>query len=247
MQDNTLERIASKIKEIGIADEPGSVLYSGNETICKGDFYFMGANPGGHSDQFSDGIEDTVINQLSRKYVPSSFNEYFDAKWQKSKGKPTAAGQALLQKRIKFLFQNLGLNLRKTLSTNSVFVRSATLEKFHLDWNQAANKCWEIHEILLEQVKPKIIIVFGDEARAFLEKRMSIKDQDVFGVQSQNEIKYFYYRKGFISIKNELRPLILLSTPHLSRYKIDAKGMDYGDKFDTRPAIEWLKEKIDEN
>ena len=99
MQDNTLERIASKIKEIGIADEPGSVLYSGNETICKGDFYFMGANPGGHSDQFSDGIEDTVINQLSRKYVPSSFNEYCDAKWQKSKGKPTAAGQALLQKR----------------------------------------------------------------------------------------------------------------------------------------------------
>lgn len=246
MQDKVLDQIISKVNEIGIANEPGSILYSGDETVCKGDIYFMGANPGGHSDQFSNEIEDTVKNQLERKYVSSSFNEYFDARWQKANGNPSLPGEALLQKRIKFLFQNLFLNLRKTISTNLVFVRSNTLEKFHLDWNQAAEKCWQVHEILISEVKPKIILVFGDEARAFLEKRMIIKKQEIFEVRSQNEIKYFYYRKGFISIRGKSQSLILLSTPHLSRYKIDARGIDYGDKFDTRPAINWLRKRINE-
>ena len=50
-----------------------------------------------------------------------------------------------------------------------------------------------------------------------------------------------------ISIKGESKPLVLLSTPHLSRYKIDARGIDYGDKFDTRPALNWLSKKIRNN
>ena len=67
MQDSIIEKITTKIEEIGIANEPGSILYSGNETVCKGDIYFMGANPGGHSDQFSNKIEDTILNQLKEK------------------------------------------------------------------------------------------------------------------------------------------------------------------------------------
>jgi len=244
MQDKVLDQIISKVNEIGIANEPGSILYSGDETVCKGDIYFMGANPGGHSDQFSNEIEDTVKNQLERKYVSSSFNEYFDAQWQRSGGNATPAGQALLQKRIKFLFQNLELNLKKTLSTNLVFVRSPTLEKFHLDWNEAANRCWAVHEILLEEVMPRIMIVFGDEARLYVETKMIIQEEEVFEVKSQNEIKFFHYRKGMIPIKGKSKPLVLLSTPHLSRYKIDARGIDHGDKFDTRPALNWLSRKI---
>lgn len=244
MQDSTIKNIISKIEEIGIANEPGSILYSGNETVCKGDIYFMGANPGGHSDQFSNKIDDTILNQLKRKNTHASFNEYFDARWQKSNSMPTSPGQALLQKRIKFLFQNLFLNLRKTLSTNLVFVRSSTIEKFHLDWNEAAEKCWEIHEILISEVKPKIIFVFGDNARIFLENKMTIHEQDIFEVTSIKEIKYFYYRKGSMEINGVSREYILLSTPHLSRFKINARGLDFGDKYDARPAIEWLKEKM---
>ena len=50
-----------------------------------------------------------------------------------------------------------------------------------------------------------------------------------------------------ISLTGEPKPLVLLSTPHLSRYKIDARGIDYGDKFDTRPALNWLSKKIRNN
>ena len=34
MQDKVLDQIISKVNEIGIANEPGSILYSGDETVC---------------------------------------------------------------------------------------------------------------------------------------------------------------------------------------------------------------------
>ncbi|MBC8221714.1 MAG: hypothetical protein H8E92_03010, partial [SAR86 cluster bacterium] len=40
--------IASILNEIRYAEEPGSILYSGDETLKKGENYFLGANPGGH-------------------------------------------------------------------------------------------------------------------------------------------------------------------------------------------------------
>ena len=42
----------------------------------------------------------------------------------------------------------------------------------------------------------------------------------------------------------ENRLIKLISTPHLSRYKIDAKGKQHGDAYDTRPALDWFRNEI---
>ena len=59
---------SSKIKFIhqilgnsDLLERSGSVLYSGDQTIKDGDWYFLGSNPGGHDDE--NGI-DTIENQL---------------------------------------------------------------------------------------------------------------------------------------------------------------------------------------
>tara|TARA_B100000676_G_scaffold284896_1_gene312983 strand:+ start:569 stop:760 length:192 start_codon:yes stop_codon:yes gene_type:complete len=49
----TIETIKNKLESLGISQEKGSIIYSGNETLKKGRFYFMGINPGGHSDEYS--------------------------------------------------------------------------------------------------------------------------------------------------------------------------------------------------
>ena len=79
------KEITSILEEIGYAGEPGSILYSGDETLKKGENYFMGANPGGHSDETLGKFADTISNQLSRKNTSPSFNEYFDASWKPGK------------------------------------------------------------------------------------------------------------------------------------------------------------------
>ena len=61
------EEIASILEEIGYAGEPGSILYSGDETLKKGENYFLGANPGGHSDERLGKFADTISNQLCSK------------------------------------------------------------------------------------------------------------------------------------------------------------------------------------
>ena len=241
---STIENIREKLNQIGFISEPGSVLYSGNETIKKGKFYFLGANPGGHSDQNLGKYPDTVENQLLRKNTSSDFNEYFDARWQIRGREPSAPGTALLQRRIKFLFQKIDVDLRSVLSTNLVFVRSPTLEEFHLKWSDAADKCWKVHEILLSKVSPEIIIAYGSDASEYIKKKMIVKGEEYFEIVSLNESKYFSVTQGILDIVNTKIELKLISIPHLSRFKINAKGMEFGDAYDVRPALEWLKKEI---
>ena len=241
---NTLEAIKNKLEEIGFEKEPGSVLYSGNQTIRKGKFYFLGANPGGHSDQNLGDYPDTVINQLHRKNTSSDFNEYFDGKWQIRGRRPSRPGEALLQKRIKFFFNFIGVNLKEVLSTNLVFVRSPTLEEFHLSWDDAADKCWEIHKILLSIVQPEIIIAFGSQANDYIKKKINVIRGESYEVVSINESKFFSIFEGKMSIGSNNKNIKLISIPHLSRYKINAKGTEFGDAYDTRPALDWIKKEI---
>jgi len=239
-----IELIREKLKEIGFSNEPGAILYSGNETIKKGKFYFLGANPGGHSDQKVGKHPDTVENQLLRKNTSSDFNEYFDARWQIRGREPSLPGKALLQRRIKFLFDQINVALREVLSTNLVFVRSATLEEFHLSWNDAARECWKIHEILLSEVCPEIIITYGSEANEYIKDKMVIESEEYFEVVSLNESKYFSITQGILELKNKQIKIKLISAPHLSRFKIDARGMENSDAYDVRPALEWIKKEI---
>ena len=222
----------------------GSILYSGNETLRKGNFYFLGANPGGHSDQNNNKFPDTISNQLLRKNTYPSFNEYYDAKWKKNGSKTSLPGQSLLQRRIKFLFSKLELDLKNILSTNLVFLRSPTLNKFQLNFNQEAERCWEIHKILLEKVMPKFIIVYGSDATRFICKKMDIHTEDYFKVISANENKIFSHFSGKLKLDSSELDINLLSVPHLSRFKINAMGKNYGDAYDTQDAIIWMKEKI---
>lgn len=238
---NILER---KICDLDYEHKPGSILYSGNETLRKGNFYFLGTNPGGHSDEKNNKFPDTIANQLLRKNTYSSFNEYYDAEWKKSNSRTSLPGQSLLQRRIKFLFKKLELDLKNILSTNLVFLRSPTLNKFHLDFNEEAERCWEIHKILLEKVMPKFIIVYGLDATRFICKKMDIHTEDYFKVISANENKFFSHISGKLKLDSLKLDINLLSVPHLSRFKINAMGKNYGDAYDTQDAILWMKEKI---
>ena len=67
-----ISQIAKKLEDTGFAEEPGSILYSGNETLVRGDFYFLGDNPGGNTNLSV--ANDTVMNQLKR--TDKTFNEY---------------------------------------------------------------------------------------------------------------------------------------------------------------------------
>tara|TARA_B100000886_G_scaffold333011_1_gene286392 strand:- start:1327 stop:1620 length:294 start_codon:yes stop_codon:yes gene_type:complete len=80
--DENIKVLYELLKESHLLNRSGSVVYSGDDTICKGDWYFLASNPGGHNDE--KGI-DTIENQLLKLEKPKTFNEYFEGEWINSK------------------------------------------------------------------------------------------------------------------------------------------------------------------
>ena len=237
-----ISQIAKKLEDIGFSEEPGSILYSGNETLVEGDFYFLGENPGGNTNLSV--ANDTVMNQLKR--TDKTFNEYFQGIWKQRNPSPSPPGGATLQLRIKILFSRLGINLRKTCSSNLNFVRSPVLSELHLNEKMAQEKCWEIHQIILSIVKPKIVIVFGDSARDFIISKMKIiEESEPYSLPSRNKEYIFRSIRGTLQLDStgSEHKICLLSTPHLSRFKVDARGDETNNAYDARTAIDWMNEE----
>ena len=73
MPNQKILNIHELLKKSSLLERSGSVLYSGDETIQNGDWYFLGSNPGGHDDEKgADKIEDQLLKHNKSK----SFNEF---------------------------------------------------------------------------------------------------------------------------------------------------------------------------
>ena len=69
-----IKNISSLLDQTGLSERPGSLLYSGNETIRKGSYYFLGTNPGGHKDQITNSSMN--ILKVSGLIVKLNFQNY---------------------------------------------------------------------------------------------------------------------------------------------------------------------------
>ena len=235
MEVNPKIKVIHKLlNEGGLLNRSGSVLYSGNETITSGDWYFLGSNPGGHDDE--KGL-DTVENQLLKENKPESFNEYFEGDWTNS----------LHQDNIKNFFSDLNLNLKEILSTNLCFVRSPMEGKYKsLSENKTPRqqrhedneRCWTVHEYLFSEVKPKYIICNGTTSRDFIVHR---EKYGRFGRRFKNklEITHFdekiltsgglkctFHRGNLLLSQTDfcLNDIGLFSVPHMGFYTYYSKS-----------------------
>ena len=242
MQDKIL-KLKNLLLETGLEEESGSIIYSGDSTLSKGSFYFLGTNPGGNRLDYPD----TILNQLT---LSKEKNEYTEGDW----------GNSEHQETIKSAFRDLEINLKETFSTNTSFIRSPGEQKYQPrkpineeDIKPAAKAkkqlkmdgretFWPIQEYFLSIVKPKLIIANGSMARdLFWHKIMGnefngnkLEEEDKFDyINSANKSCYFF--KGDLRTENLFIPdLSVLSLPHLS-------FQDYSfHKF----GIKWAKERI---
>ena len=74
----------------------------------------------------------------------------------------------------------------------------------------------------------------------FIKDKMILEQEDFHAVKSKKSIKYFTHLSGYLYDKK----IRIISIPHLSRFKIDAKGKNHNDLYDARAALSWIKEKV---
>ncbi len=242
MQDKIL-KLKNLLLKTGLEEEPGSIIYSGDSTLKKGNFYFLGTNPGGNRLDYND----TILNQVM---LSNETNEYIDGNW----------GNREHQETIKSVFMKLDINLKETFSTNTSFIRSPGEQKYpprnpinkeDLKLAAKAKKqlkkdgretFWPIQEYFLSIVKPRLIIANGSIARdlfwhkimgnEFKDKKIEPKNKFIY---SNSANKYCYYFNGDLRTQSLYIPnLRVLSLPHLS----------FQDYSFHKSGIQWAKEKI---
>lgn len=217
MNKNEIPNIAKK-ELFGVLSEPGSILYSSHETLKPGDVYLLGFNPGG-----ADG---NPVEQSINSLLTNTANAYLDESWKNHNGK-WANGEAPLQKRVQWILGSLGLNTREVCASNLIFFQSRKASDISY---AIAEKCWPVHMAILNIVKPKLIIAFGNSdisPYGYLHSMFGGKE-DVLPSGHGN-----WTVKGF-SCNINGHNLYVAGLPHLSRYSPIGKG----------EVIEWLSQKI---
>lgn len=207
----TVKELVSQSERIlePILDLSGKVLYSGVETLVPGELYILGLNPGGKSDPQDDTVRDRL-----RMLPEKTTNDYIDESWRKA-----PEGTRPLQRRLRWLVNQLGFDLRDVCASNLIFVRSAraSLSRFP----EFAKLCWPVHECILRIVRPKVILCFGNSGISpfrFLHEH-GIASSNIESIPSGHgswRCKAFH-----AEFSGTLTTVVGL--PHLSRYEIEGK------------------------
>jgi uracil-DNA glycosylase len=116
-----------------------------------------------------------------------------------------------LQRRIRALLEGLGLSVRDVCASNLIFQRSVSAED--LPFRSLAALCWPIHERIIEIVRPKVIITFGNGLKSpysFVRDSLGATNQEAFpsGHGNWNCLVSFSQRATVVCV------------PHLSSYAI---------------------------
>jgi hypothetical protein len=201
------QALLQRIHDAQIQDWCGKVLYSGVSTLRKGAIYFLGVNPGGDPTKEPATLAEHIAQ------TPQDWNEYLDAVWM-PKGVRTPAGQALLQRRVRWLLEQLGLQPREVCASNLIFGRS--LRQEHLGGKSEqlvlANRCWPIHKWIMEQVQPKAILCMGNFPFDYIREKELL-----------NRITHYASGHGNWTCRaTKWNGSQLISVPHLSLYSMDS-------------------------
>ena len=207
-----LKELLQKLKDTGLADLPGKLLYSGIGTLSPGKLYVLGWNPGGDPIAENQSSADHLIALAGR---PPDWNEYIDGVWRPG-GRICAPGDAPMQRRVRHLLTGLGLPVRFVCASNIVFVRSRASADLD-DQTDLAERCWPIHKAILENVCPVgILSIGGNPVFDFIVNRgRLLSGPESFPSGHGN----WDCHAGQVQLGN--RTLRIVSVPHLARYAID--------------------------
>ena len=162
----SLEYFAGLVPE-ALLGRSGEVFYSGRAAFSgKSDVYLLGYNPGSDpADPRLNNVGTNIVKVCRQE--DERFSSYYQS-WEEGRDQK-------MQKGIKSLFSNTGLDPCQTPSSNCVFVRSREIagmdrgERYELEM-----ACWPFHEAVISLLEVKLILCMGGEAFRVVSDRIRV-------------------------------------------------------------------------
>jgi hypothetical protein len=179
----------------------GRSFYSNKQTLQKGKYLVIGLNPGGDPEIIKNTIEDSF-----KQIEDVNFNAYYE-NWL------TNGKIHRLQKNLRYLFAELGTDLRMVCATNLFYERT----KRESDLSNVNTDLYKkILFLTLELISPEIIFVFGNKSTNTLLAVMQIDESS----NRQIESEHGTWKICFIESKFKDKKVKIVSFPHLSIYTL---------------------------
>ena len=142
-----------------VLQRSGGVFYSGRSAFSEArPVYLLGLNPGGDPRRMSGA---TIARHIAdaRARTKADWSEYSDVSWDGS-----ASGSAPIQRRVRHLLRNLGLDARSVPASNVVFVRSVSELDLRKEKKELLRACWPVHEAVISRLGVRLVICMGRTA-----------------------------------------------------------------------------------
>jgi len=141
----------------------GSVFYSGRNAFTGlKDLYILGLNPGGSEIKQKEETLSWHTEKVLQNPNPN-WSEYKDESWEGH-----IPGTYRLQPRILHLLNILELSPYDVPSSNICFVRSNREKNIAKELNSYAEMCWPFHQAVIQNLRIKVILCFGNSAGDFV-------------------------------------------------------------------------------
>lgn len=151
---------------MNLRGKSGKVFYSGRSAFSLSrPMYVLGLNPGGDPAT----RREYTIESHSKAVLegPADWSAYRDESW-----RGFAPGKAQLQRRVLHLLKGVGLDPGLVPSSNLVFLRSRRFEGIANEFEGLAESCWPFHSLVINSLKPKVILCFGRKAGKYVRLKL---------------------------------------------------------------------------
>jgi hypothetical protein len=223
--------------------ESGGVFNSPLSTIRNGKFYLLGLNPGQSGISPEDKTRYSIGYNLKKTMSPTNTEHiYVNDQWPMKSGKMYPAGMAPFQKSVNSFFEAIGQDLRQVCSSNLHFKRTdneKSLDDFLRNNQGIIDRTYEVHNLILNEISPKGIVVFSKTTYNQLKRMLSqgLEDPNKLIIPGSRKKIECGHGKWEIRLRKfqqkDGKKYSVIWVPHFSYYS-----------FHTKPKI--LKETIAE-
>ena len=134
-------------------------------------------------------------------------------------GKDRLPGTHQIRRRVCWLVEKLGESPSKVCKADNLIFPQKSESSGELSFEKWANECWRVHEYVLDLVRPRAVIAFGNGHKSPYQYLISRHPES--SREDELESGHGNWPIKMVHVRLNAQPMLLIGLPHFSRYAVE--------------------------